>query len=302
MIDSHQVAAVVVTRDRPQLLQEVIAALLQQSSQLGKIVIVDNASGAPTQELLQNIQNPLFEILRLETNTGGTGGFTHGLSHAMAAADIDYFWLMDDDAVPDQYALEKLLEQGNKLPSSNKFGALCSAVIEFGEYAVLHRRLFDASTLRETTIPVHCYQQVMVEIDTGSFVSFLVSREALVTAGLPNIDFFLAYDDTEYSLRLKKYGFSLWLIPDSIINHKRPKTGRLRSSPYGVKHYFNLRNQLIVFNKYGKASYRYYIKPILFSALLALWNGKPRFAALSLWLKAVRNGLAERYENDVINK
>ncbi|GAB7218010.1 glycosyltransferase [Dickeya oryzae] len=189
MIQPSQVAAIVVTRDRPILLREVIAALLQQSLPLGKIIIVDNASGAPTQELLTEFQHQCA-ILRLEQNTGGTGGFTHGLVFAQSFSEIEYFWLMDDDAVPEKCALEKLIDAESLIKSKQSIGALCSAVIEFGELALMHRRKFNPKNLDESVIPLSDYQNPIVEIDTGSFVSFLVYRKAIEKCGLPDLSFF----------------------------------------------------------------------------------------------------------------
>lgn len=298
MIKSTQVAAIVVTRDRPELLVEVIAALQQQSLPLGDIIIVDNASAEATQLVLNNYFGQI-KVLRFDINTGGTGGFYHGLVHALTSANLQYFWLMDDDAIPDVDAIKNLIEASVTIDNKKPIGALCSTVIEFGEIAPLHRRFFNPNNLTEKIIPISDYKKHHIEIDTGSFVSFLVSRDAIDKSGLPNIDFFLAYDDTEYSLRLKSHGFSLWLIPSSIIQHKRPSTGRLRSSEYGFKHYFNLRNQIIVFNKYGRASYFSYAKPILLSLLLAIFNGNKKIESIRLWFKAVKNGFSENYDNDV---
>lgn len=278
------IAAAVVSHNRPHLLHQVLSALNQQTHTLDKIFVIDNASGIETKQLLEK-WNTLanLETIFLTNNIGGAGGFAKAVEKGLELK-CDWIWLMDDDAIPALDALEKLY---NKLPElGSDAGALCSAVVEFGSIASLHRRYFNPMILKETPIKIDQYSLSSVNIDTASFVGFLLNCKVAKQLGTPDIRYFIAYDDTEYSLRIKKAGWKLWLIPSSVINHKRTIEGRLRNSPYGSKHFYNLRNQLIVFRKYGCSSSWRLLIPISKHLVLAISNFS--FSAIQLWWKACK--------------
>ncbi|EED99046.1 glycosyltransferase [Burkholderia multivorans] len=277
-----KVAAVVVTHNRPALLSEVLDALRLQTWRPDSIIVVDNASGPETVALLSSLTD--IDVLRLEENVGGAGGFSAGVRRAVACG-FDWILLLDDDAVPRLDCLAQLLEQVDR--AGARAGAICTSVIEFGERALMHRRRFDAATLAEPVLPEAAYESSLVEIDTGSFVGFMLQRGAALDVGMPDASFFLAYDDTEYSLRLKRAGWTLWLAPGAVVDHKRPAGGRLRNGPYGVKHYYNLRNQLAVFRVYGDApSWRMWM-PVLKHGAVAVKDW--RWTSVKLFWKAWRD-------------
>lgn len=290
----HRVVAVVVTRNRPWLLKHALDALRAQTVALQGIVVVDNASEADTVALLQ--REPGVTVLRLDHNTGGSGGFAAGVERALDL-EPDWVWLLDDDAVVQETALDRLLHApGTVGYGADDLAVLCSAVEEGGELALMHRRYFDPATLRERVVPAFEYQRPAVEIDIGSFVGFLVRAEAIRQVGPPDARFFLAYDDTEYSLRLKRGGYRLWLVPDSRADHRRRLNARLRHGPFGPKHYYNLRNRLIVYRKFGESApaWRWWA-PLAQGLLLLVVAGRGRPTAFKWWWKAMRDGREEPY-------
>lgn len=276
------ITVVVVTHNRPHLLVEVLDALAAQTMPLSAVIVVDNASGIETQQLLA--RRPGISVHRIEENTGGAGGFAAGVQCALDAGS-DWIWLMDDDAIPRPDALACLINEVAHL--DGKVGAACSAVWEFGRLALQHRRDFLPRTLGEPAVGADMYRRSAVKIDTGSFVGFLLNARAARNIGLPNRSFFLAYDDTEYSLRLGRAGWSIWLVPASVIDHKRNPEGRLRHGPFGAKHYYNLRNQLAVFRHYGEAPAWRSMIPIIKFGWVALRDC--RMSSLRQWWRAVKD-------------
>lgn len=263
------IVAVLVTHNRPALLAEALRALRRQTYRLDRIVVIDNASEVETRALLA--AEPGVEVVRLDTNVGGAGGFSAGMKYAMGTG-ADWMWLMDDDAIPQVDALEQLQRQLGVLPANT--GAVCSCVMEFGSIAIMHRRSFNPLVGFERAFTTDAYRQPALEIGTASFVGFLVSTRAVAATGFPDPAFFLAYDDTEYSLRIRSRGFLLWLVPASVIVHKRSKGSRLRETTFGSKHYFNVRNRI-----YVKAAYSRFAQ--IGAALGAVFG-------VALWLRSPR--------------
>lgn len=287
---AHGVCAAVVTHNRPKELRLVVQGLLEQSYPLASIIVFDNASQAPSAaEVLEGYP---ITIIRSEKNLGGAGGFSEVLSAALNMP-VDWIWLMDDDAVPTSNALENLIRAipltcKNALP----VGSLCSAVYEFGKLAPMHRRTYSKVLGIERKVSLSHYTKNLVPIDCGSFVGFMVNRYAVMKVGLPRADFFLAYDDTEYSLRLLKFGYSNWLVPSSEIIHLRSPSSRLRGTEFGLKHFLNVRNRIIVCQQYANAK----ILSMLIASCIGImvWIfSKNRFKRIASLKRALLSGIRQ---------
>ena len=94
----ERVCAVVVTRDRRDLLRRCLLALQQERRPPDGILVVDNASSDGSPEMVRD-EFPEAELLRLEENVGGAGGFHRGVARAYASG-YDWLWLLDDDTLP----------------------------------------------------------------------------------------------------------------------------------------------------------------------------------------------------------
>src|SRR5271166_2717510 len=99
MNDQNQsVVAVVVTYNRPELLCDCLNSLLRQTYPVTHILVVDNASTMEAAQKLREVglaANPKIEVLRLDQNMGGAGGFTAGIDHSLNRC-YDWCWLVDD--------------------------------------------------------------------------------------------------------------------------------------------------------------------------------------------------------------
>lgn len=290
---TERIAAVVVTRDRPQLLLQVLQALHAQQRRPDRLIVVDNASGTATGVALASCTGMGLEVVRSDVNLGGAGGFALGMRHALAGP-CDWLWLLDDDAVPRPDALA-LLAGALAGPASGA-GAVAPAVREFGALAPVHRRRYSLwSGLEWSLGPGHYGSACAAAIDTASFVGLLVAACAAVPAGLPDSDLFLSYDDTDYCLRLRRAGWPLWLLPASVIDHLRSPLARMRAGPIGPRHYFNLRNRIVVARRHARL-------PRLAGSVatvtgLLLWLGcRGRFGrgAARIVLRALADGWAGR--------
>lgn len=190
-----KIFAVVPTYNRPELLRKNLDCLLAQSRPVERIVLVDNASRPDTAEMLRAegyLANEKIEYIRLDVNTGASGGFKTGMEAAMAGG-ADWIWGMDDDAFPTPNALEKLLDVNRQ----HNFDCLWSNVDEDSNFS---------SNIKEVRILI--------------FVGYFVSRELVEKVGYPDIRYYMYHDDTDYSNRIIENGYSIYKVQDSIIEHK----------------------------------------------------------------------------------
>jgi GT2 family glycosyltransferase len=122
-----QVAAVIPTYNRKELLLTWLQRVLEQSRPVDAIILVDNPSSDGTSEALCRAgyaQRALVHCIRLEENVGSAGRFFTGLAYAYAQG-YNWFWLMDDDVVPRADTLEQL-QQYAVGSTSEKVGGLVS--------------------------------------------------------------------------------------------------------------------------------------------------------------------------------
>lgn len=216
---SQRVAAVVVTYNRLEKLKTVLASLRAQSTPPEWIVLVDNASDDGTAEYVAALDIPTLDVMRLETNTGGAGGFASGMKRAYELG-ADLFWVMDDDCYPEPEALEHLVlgytDAMEAMPGGVPFA--CSLVY------------FDDNEIAEMNIAAPDWKwarlwaqgQRAVLVQTCSFVSALYSRETVERIGLPLRDYFIWFDDAAYA-RMASVGIGPGVcILDSKVVHDTP--------------------------------------------------------------------------------
>lgn len=216
-----KIAAVVVTYNRKDLLQECLNSLLKQTRKPDSIIIIDNASTDGTKEMIKKLHfnRSNFDYVRLNKNTGGSGGFNYGLNRAYKKG-FDWVWCMDDDTIPQNDSLKEF-EKAIFLLKANKInsGILASNVFwTNGEICKLNRPAFN----RYSEDSYKFLDKGLVEIWSSSFVSMLVSRDAIKTRGLPISEYFIWGDDVEYSLRISNK-FKCYLVGKSKVIHK-PKS------------------------------------------------------------------------------
>jgi len=279
-----KICAVVVTCNRKELLGECLTALLNQTRPLDEVIVIDNASTDGTDRCLRE-KFPNITHIRLPENIGGAGGWHEGMKLAYDKG-YDWIWLMDDDAMPLNDALQKLLTAMEQLPA-DKIGALLSNV-------VWSREEVD-----------HTISKGNFEVDVGVFPGWLAPRKAIERVGLCRKDFFIYWEDIEYSGRLRNNGFSLYRVSSSYVIHKdwlaQPQKSinillRRVSSPIypNWKSYYLYRNQILMY----KSQHRNYellrtllvqIPTQLVIRLLIRDTGKIKFI-----LKATIDGLFNR--------
>ena len=213
-----RVCALVVTRNRRALLAECLQALAGQTHPVSGVIAFDNASSDGTGDWLATadvMQSPRWRSVRSEINTGGAGGYAEVLALG-CQTDADWLWLMDDDAEPRLDALARLL--ASPPADDGATVALCTAVAHRdGSIDPLHR-----CRLRQFITPLgaEAYSPgTYARVDCASFVGLLIRRDAARAVGPPRREFFLGYDDAEYSLRLAALG-DVRLVPESVITHK----------------------------------------------------------------------------------
>ncbi|CAM3460491.1 glycosyltransferase family 2 protein [Marinicrinis lubricantis] len=321
MKQAPSVCAVIVTFNRAELLIECIESLVNQSYPLDTIMIIDNASSIDTPHLMikyryitaypdieSNIiwsteteyQGIRISYTRLPENTGGAGGFHEGMRRA-GDDSFDWVWLMDDDVIPDSDCLEKLLK--SNLCLQQDVGVLMPARTTMnGELAAYEKVSLNYSN------PVKPYSSESVmglyrtvdelpesglEIKTVAFEGPLIRKKIIDEIGLPEKDFFIIGDDTDYSIRISKAGYKLFIIPSARMVRKlvQPEV-----SEWGWKDYYYVRNMVILDRLHGNFWVRYFRSFLYFSWVMMkeILKYKKVTTKIRILYKGLRDGLFNR--------
>jgi GT2 family glycosyltransferase len=161
----------------------------------------------------------------------------------------DWLWLMDDDGRPAKDCLEKLMEHAR--PNRVMVPVQQDSAGRLYGISRWHHQYFDV-----TAEVVEQKQEAVSGKFIFTFVGPLISGKIIEQVGLPNKDFFIWFDDLEYSVRiLSKTEAQVIAVPGARFFHDfygAPKEvsflGRrsMRNSQAAWKTYYGTRNHLYI--------------------------------------------------------
>lgn len=233
-----RVVAVVVAYNRRELLTEALTALAAQSLPLAGIVVVDNASEDGSGDVVRQAA-PNADLVTLSRNTGGAGGFAAGIARAMELHNPTWLWLMDDDTIPTDTAAAELVRAAEA--QGDQVAIAGSRVIwtdgQDHPMNTPRQKPFVSREERDDAASDSC-----LAVRSSSFVSMLVSAEAIRLHGLPIADYFIWNDDFEFSTRILRHSRGLH-VPSSVVVHKTKKLGSTDLDP-GERFFYEVRNKV----------------------------------------------------------
>lgn len=216
-----KVIALVVTYNRKDLLKECLEAVLNQTYKVDKIILIDNNSTDGTDLMIQEneqFNSHMIQYYKMKKNLGGAGGFYEGLKICRTLS-CDGIWIMDDDTIPNKECLENLLKARHNI--DGKIGLLASSILGPENEPMNVPTIDMRPTDNGYTDWYKTLNKKCVKISAATFVSILISKDALLKCGLPMKDYFIWGDDTEYTMRISKNYGPCYLVGDSIAIHKR---------------------------------------------------------------------------------
>lgn len=286
---TKKICAVVVTYNRIEKLRVTIDAYLQTN--IFKIVIVNNASDDGTKLYLSQLSSlySCIEVLNLEQNIGGAGGFAAGIDHAVKLKGVDWLVLSDDDSYPE----ENTLIEFDKLDCLD-FSLICSAVFfPTGEICPMNRPMNCQllSIVRNiitrtsfTAIPDYFYDKNTISpVLAASFVGLFININSLKDSFfIPDSRFFIYWDDIAFCLDARSRGLKIGFYPLTRFVHD---CNRSSSSMPEDRYYYFLRNGFVVLRKlpYPIKLFAILVKPLIW-LLKSLYNGR-----FSVYRKAYRD-------------
>ena len=205
------IAAVIVTWNRKELLMECISAILSQENGSPDVIVVDNASADGTAEALKPfVENGEILYYNTGANLGGAGGFQYGIRKAVELG-YEYLWIMDDDCIPTPGALRAFREAARK---NSRFGFLSGKVL-WKDGSICRMNIQREKLTRNVTD----FRRNRIPVVMASFVSLFIPAKVVLDVGLPIKEFFIWTDDWEFTRRISRK-YPCFLITESVVTHK----------------------------------------------------------------------------------
>lgn len=248
-MSEKKIAIVVVTYNRVELLRQCIEALRAQAFEYSKLVVINNGSTDATESWLDEQDD--IEVIH-QVNTGGAGGFYSGIKYAVEK-QYDYIWVMDDDVIAGEHALEQLVDAAAIVPD---FSFLCSKVTSPDGTIVNTPNIDYSCSKYNYPLWGEYAEHSLVRVRNSTFVSVLINAKHIQQAGLPIRDFFIWGDDIDFTSRLSKQAPGYMAAKSKVVhlrvNPSFPSIITEVDRSRIALHFYNIRNNLYISRKHKK--------------------------------------------------
>jgi GT2 family glycosyltransferase len=206
-----------------------------------EVIVVDNASEEDPGEACREAY-PDVKVIRNSENLGFSGGNNSGLRVATG----DYFFIVNNDTEFTPGLLEGLLDVFRQHPDA---GIVCpkfhfyyeKGTIEYAGYRQVNLLTGRNGMIGHGEKDRGQYDEMRVT-SYAHGGAMLVSRKVVEEVGLMPEQFFLYYEELDWSEQIKRKGYKIYYQPQSLIYHKESmSTGKASA----LKTFYLTRNRIL---------------------------------------------------------
>jgi GT2 family glycosyltransferase len=214
-----------------------------------EVLVVDNASPSDTPEVIKE-RFPQVIFIQSNKNLGFAGGNNLAIRQAKGA----FIYLLNNDTIVPENHIFRLV---NALTEDQATGVVCPKIKLYDNPNIILFAGFtplSSITVRNKIIGYaendHGQYELRKQSAYAHGAAMMLKREVIETTGLMNEQYFLYYEEIDWSTRIRKAGYAIDYIPDTYVLHKESlSTGK--DSP--LKSYYMSRNRVlyILLNRSG---------------------------------------------------
>ena len=207
-----------------------------------EIIVVDNASKEnPIPQWTTKYPNVLF--IRSEINLGFAGGNNLGIK----AASGDYLFLINNDTEITNGLIETLV---STLDNHPEVGIVSPKIryyekpemLQYAGYTPMNYFTARNACIGQFETDKGQYDHVTGVTGFAHGAAMMIKRAAIDKAGMMSENFFLYYEEMDWSDRIKREGFKVWVNMQALIYHKESISVGKGSA---LKEYFMTRNRIL---------------------------------------------------------
>lgn len=248
-----------------------------------------------------HVDRPICEIgcrlyiIRAGNNLGFAGANNLGIRVLLLSEDIEFFWFINNDALPREDALVEMMKAARPMRAPLILG---SALLEYSEPSIIQAVGARYSLYLGTSTEIMAGMHVdalgtlgdRISVDYPIGAAMLVNRAFINEYGLMREDYFLYCEEIDWVLRMG-WPSKAHIIPRSVVFHKGGSAtvaGRVGADRNLLSDYYILRNRLLIARRVSLAAFacNVLLAPVLvarrmvrnqnglvLNAIQALWDG-----------------------------
>ena len=277
-----------------------LESLLELKYNNFSIIVIDNASNDGSSEKImqwiQNYSNNIsIEFIESKFNLGYAGGNNIGIRKALQDEEMKYVWVLNNDTIVNKEALAELVMEMN---SDIHIGICGSKLIynwdrnQIQGYGGWYHKFFGmGGTVKD--------EKKISEIDYVIGASMFFRRKVFETTGLFSEDYFLYFEELDFSQRIKGK-FKMACAINSIVFHKEGASigsnGRKPQEKSMLSDYYLIRNRILFTKKYCPL----YLPTVYIGLIYAIFNRlrRKQFNRVPMIIKlmlGIKDNKFERY-------
>ena len=244
-MQSPKVSIISVNYNQAAVTEDMLKSIEQLSFRDYEVIVVDNGSKESLSEFLGG-RYPSTVLIESEANLGFSGGNNLGID----AARGEYLFFVNNDTELVEGSIETLLAFFEKNP---KAGLVSPLIVyhtrgEQGQEVLQYAGMTSLHPITGRNVKVGQYEdnkgQYKHPMQTGYAhgAAMMMPRTVLEKVGPMPLDFFLYYEEMDWSQQVTNAGFEVWVEPAAKIYHKESiTTGKMGA----LKTYFTNRNRIL---------------------------------------------------------
>ena len=279
--------------------KECLESLKRNTYKNYKIIVIDNGSGKNQSDRIKK-KFPKINLIKNSINTGFSYANNQGIKEAIKNK-AKYILLLNNDTVVKKDFLDILIDYAEK---NNFQGVLTPKILYYGTNKIW---AMGGKLSYLTSIPRMIGQgsksnsfNKIIEPDYASGCAFLVNTDIIKKVGLLDNSYFAYYEDTDLSFRIKKLGYIIKVIPNSIIWHKVSRSTKQKNlKKIGQTQAYLLAKNGLIFGKKNLHGYKkniYIFAQYFFKLPLYLIFKVENYTAFRSYIKGFFDGL--KFKNE----
>jgi GT2 family glycosyltransferase len=301
-LPTKKLAIVLINWNSFDLSKTTLASLQQTTYTNYDCIVVDNGSVDGSGQALK-LEFPNIILIESETNKGFTGGNNIGMEYALEHG-YEYIMMLNNDVEVEPDFLEPLVARLDQHPS---VGAVQPLIYFHHDRHLIwnagSRYLYwiglpiTLKYFRKDPLRKQIQQQKKIDWITGC--AFMMRSNILKKTGILKERFFIYFEDVDLSFRIKKTGYTLSYVPESVIYHiagmaQKSKTKEKEGFLSAKVHYLSSRNRIWFLKAHTPLwaiPTTFFYQFAYFVAVSFYFISRLRFNKLKAWLSGIKDGL-----------
>lgn len=207
---------------------EAIESLLNETYAYYRIIIVDNCS--PNESI--HMLNKAFEathqvvLIKSDRNGGYAYGINLGMRYAIKHIEFDYFLVINNDTITDEN-LNRTFIRYYETNKTDKIGLLCGKIYYYDDNnkriwfagGYFYKKKCKGRHYGGGQIDNGQYNEIK-EVSFATGCLWFFEKDLIDCIGFLPEEYFMYYEDLDFSLKVQKNGYKIIYIPEAQIFHK----------------------------------------------------------------------------------